>query len=109
MVLVYLKGRKTKFVLILILAFVIRLAGIVSRPIWYDEVFSILISEQGLSVNIGSTPIINTALLTVEEHLLTALYFTFYVDALFDPSALAQVARYSEIKNKPPRQFVFDF
>jgi mannosyltransferase len=34
---------------ILLLALGIRLLGIVSRPIWYDEAFSILFSEKGLS------------------------------------------------------------
>jgi len=33
---------------ILLLAFLVRLLGIVSRPIWYDEAFSILFSEKGL-------------------------------------------------------------
>lgn len=35
------------FLLILIVALIIRLLGIVSRPIWYDEAFAILFSEKG--------------------------------------------------------------
>ncbi|MBI5354313.1 MAG: glycosyltransferase family 39 protein [Chloroflexi bacterium] len=40
---------------ILILAFLIRLIGISSRPIWYDEAFSILFSEKGLRAMIYGT------------------------------------------------------
>ncbi len=45
----YLENPKTKLISILVFAFVIRLIGILSRPIWYDEVFSILFSEKGLN------------------------------------------------------------
>ena len=43
----------TKTVAILILALGVRLLGIISRPIWYDEAFSILFSEKGLSAAIA--------------------------------------------------------
>ena len=41
--------QKKRFILplILLLAFTIRLIGILSRPIWYDEAFAILFSEKG--------------------------------------------------------------
>lgn len=51
----YLKNPRTKIILIFIFAFAIRLAGIVSRPIWYDEAFSILFSEKGLSAMLYGT------------------------------------------------------
>ena len=38
-----------KVILIFILAFAVRLLGIATRPIWYDEAFSILFSEKGFS------------------------------------------------------------
>src|SRR5215208_5870554 len=40
---------------ILILALLIRLLGIATRPIWYDEAFSILFSEKGLSAMLYGT------------------------------------------------------
>ncbi len=40
---------------ILILALLVRLLGIASRPIWYDEAFSILFSEKGLSAMLYGT------------------------------------------------------
>ena len=51
----WLENPKTKLVLILALALVIRLAGIATRPIWYDEAFSILFSEKGLSAMLYGT------------------------------------------------------
>ncbi len=44
-----------KIVAILILAFGVRLLGIASRPIWYDEAFAILFSEKGLSAMLYGT------------------------------------------------------
>jgi len=44
-----------KFLLILLFAIIIRNAGIISRPIWYDEAFSILFSEKGPSAMIYGT------------------------------------------------------
>jgi mannosyltransferase len=40
---------KTSLLAILLLAVFLRLPGIVSRPIWYDESFSLLISQQDFS------------------------------------------------------------
>ena len=61
-------NQKTKLILILILAFVIRLAGISSRPIWYDEAFSILISEQGPSAILNGTLAVDSDSSAAEEH-----------------------------------------
>ena len=44
-----------KIAAILILAFFVRLLGIASRPIWYDEAFAILFSEKGLSAMLYGT------------------------------------------------------
>lgn len=73
----YLKSPKTKFVLILIFAFVIRLAGIVSRPIWYDEAFSVLLSEQGPSTILSGILVTDTNSSAAEEHP-PAYYFTLW-------------------------------
>ncbi|HUE98459.1 MAG TPA: glycosyltransferase family 39 protein [Anaerolineales bacterium] len=45
----------TKITAILILALFVRLLGIVSRPIWYDEAFSILFAEKGLGAMLQGT------------------------------------------------------
>ena len=37
----------SKIAAILLLALLIRLLGILSRPVWYDEAFAILFSEKG--------------------------------------------------------------
>ena len=50
-----LKNPKTKLVFILVLALGVRLVGIATRPIWYDEAFSILFSEKGVSAMIYGT------------------------------------------------------
>jgi uncharacterized membrane protein len=44
-----------KVLAILILALAVRLLGVLSRPIWYDEAFSILFSEKGLSAMLYGT------------------------------------------------------
>jgi 4-amino-4-deoxy-L-arabinose transferase-like glycosyltransferase len=49
------KDAKTRFLLILFMALLVRLLGIASRPIWYDEAFSILFSEKGLGQMIYGT------------------------------------------------------
>ena len=36
-----------KVIIVFILAWIVRVLGIASRPIWYDEAFSILFSEKG--------------------------------------------------------------
>lgn len=45
----------TKVVIILIVALCVRLLGIISRPIWYDEAFAILFSEKGVSAMLYGT------------------------------------------------------
>lgn len=44
-----------KVLAILLIALCVRLLGISSRPIWYDEAFSILFSEKGLSAMLYGT------------------------------------------------------
>src|SRR5215210_1960194 len=44
-----------KVISILILALCVRFLGINTRPIWYDEAFSILFSEKGLSAMLYGT------------------------------------------------------
>ncbi len=44
-----------KIAAILMLALFVRLLGIISRPIWYDEAFAILFSEKGLSAMLYGT------------------------------------------------------
>src|SRR5678816_2283970 len=44
-----------KITSILFLALLVRLLGIVSRPIWYDEAFAILFSEKGFSAMLYGT------------------------------------------------------
>jgi uncharacterized membrane protein len=44
-----------KVIAILVLAFAVRLLGIASRPIWYDEAFSILFAEKGLNAMLIGT------------------------------------------------------
>jgi len=46
---------RVSFALILLLATVVRLLGILSRPIWYDEAFSILFAEKGLDAMLYGT------------------------------------------------------
>ncbi len=41
--------------IILMLSLVVRLLGIISRPIWYDEAFSVLFSEKGLAAMLKGT------------------------------------------------------
>jgi mannosyltransferase len=63
-----LQNQKAKLIFILILAFAIRLAGISSRPIWYDEAFSILLSEQGPSAILSGTLAVDADSSAAEEH-----------------------------------------
>lgn len=73
----FLKSSKTKIAIILIIAFAIRLIGIASRPIWYDEAFSVLLSEQGPSTILNSTLATDVDLASAEEHP-PAYYFTLW-------------------------------
>jgi uncharacterized membrane protein len=62
------QNQKTKLVFILILALIVRLAGIASRPIWYDEAFSILLAEQGPSAILSGTLATDADSSAAEEH-----------------------------------------
>lgn len=50
-----LKKQQAGWIGILALAFVARLIGIISRPIWYDEAFSVLFSEKGIAAMLKGT------------------------------------------------------
>jgi mannosyltransferase len=63
-----LQNSRTKLVFILVLAFVVRLAGIASRPIWYDEAFSILLAEQGPAAILSGTLATDVDSSAAEEH-----------------------------------------
>lgn len=58
----------TSLFLILSLALVLRLIGIQSRPIWYDEAFSLLFAEQSPSEILNNTLFENSDLSAAEEH-----------------------------------------
>jgi 4-amino-4-deoxy-L-arabinose transferase-like glycosyltransferase len=64
----FLKSQKTKLVSVFILALVLRLAGIASRPIWYDEAFSVLLAEQGPSAILSGTLAADVDSSAAEEH-----------------------------------------
>lgn len=64
----FLQNPKTKLAFILVLALVIRLAGIASRPIWYDEAFSILLAEQGPAAILSGTLATDVNSSAAEEH-----------------------------------------
>jgi len=51
------RGRNFEIILltILVLGFLIRLPGLASRPMWYDEAFSVLFSRTGLSAMLEGT------------------------------------------------------
>lgn len=54
--------------LILTLALILRLAGAQTRPIWYDEAFSILLAEKGPAAILGGTLAADTNSSAAEEH-----------------------------------------
>ncbi len=54
--------------LILILALLLRLIGIATRPIWYDEAFSLLISEKGPNAILSGTLSTDADSTAAEEH-----------------------------------------
>lgn len=53
---------------ILLLATFIRFIGIASRPIWYDEAFSILFAEKGIDVIVSNTIAADSNASAAEEH-----------------------------------------
>ncbi len=68
---------KTKLILVFLLALTLRLAGVASRPIWYDEAFSILFAEQGPAAVLSGTLTPDADSATAEEHP-PAFYFTLW-------------------------------
>lgn len=72
-----LQNSKIKLVFILVFALVIRLAGITSRPIWYDEAFSVLLAGQGPSAILNGTLATDADSSAAEEHP-PAYYFTLW-------------------------------
>jgi 4-amino-4-deoxy-L-arabinose transferase-like glycosyltransferase len=64
----FLQSPKIRLGFILILALFIRLEGITSRPIWYDEAFSILLAEQGPAAIISGTLAPDADSSAAEEH-----------------------------------------
>jgi mannosyltransferase len=64
----------TVFFGLLLLAFIVRLLGIISRPIWYDEAFSILFSEKGPTAMLAGT--LSATGPAAEEHPLA--YYTMF-------------------------------
>jgi 4-amino-4-deoxy-L-arabinose transferase-like glycosyltransferase len=63
-----LQNPKTKLIFIIVLALGIRLAGIASRPIWYDEAFSALLAEQGPAAILSGTLANDVDSSAAEEH-----------------------------------------
>jgi mannosyltransferase len=59
---------KTKIILVLALALLMRLAGGASRPIWYDESFSILLAKQGPAAILSGTLATDIDSSAAEEH-----------------------------------------
>ncbi len=59
---------KTKLILILAFALLLRLVGISARPIWYDEAFSVLLAEQGPSAILSGTLAADADSSAAEEH-----------------------------------------
>ena len=62
------KKINTSLFLILSLALILRLIGIQSRPIWYDEAFSLLFAEQSPSEILNNTLFENSDSSAAEEH-----------------------------------------
>lgn len=51
----FLLGDEIAGIAVLLVALVVRLLGITSRPIWYDEAFAVLFSEKGLKAMLAGT------------------------------------------------------
>lgn len=59
---------QARLIAILLLALLVRLLGIASRSIWYDEAFSILLSEKGPSAILAGTLSVDSDVSAAEEH-----------------------------------------
>jgi 4-amino-4-deoxy-L-arabinose transferase-like glycosyltransferase len=64
----FFQNRGARVIFILALALAARLAGIASRPIWYDESFSLLIAEQGPAAILHGTLAADADSSAAEEH-----------------------------------------
>lgn len=91
-----LQNKKTKLIFILALALIIRLAGIASRPIWYDEAFSILLAEQGPTAILNGTLAADADSSAAEEHP-PAYYFMLWGWIQFFGNSLVSVRMLSVI------------
>ena len=69
-----LKNQRFGFVVVIAAALATRLLGIASRPLWYDEAFSVLFAEKGPGSMLVGT-LSSTATASAEEHPLA--YYTF--------------------------------
>ncbi len=68
-------GREiTASLVVFLLAFMVRLLGIASRPIWYDEAFAILFSEKGLKAMLAGTLTVDASGAAADIHPLA--YYT---------------------------------
>ena len=92
----FLQNPKTKLAFILILALVIRLTGIVSRPIWYDEAFSVLLAEQGPAAILSGTLASDVDSSASEEHP-PAYYFMLWGWMVFFGNSLISVRMLSVV------------
>jgi len=70
--------KQIPILLILFFALALRLIGIQTRPIWYDEAFSILLAEKGPAAILSGTLTPDTNSSAAEEHP-PAYYFTLWV------------------------------
>lgn len=61
---------KNKYILslIILIGFIFRSFGLLSRPIWYDEAFSVLLAEQGPDVILKGTLATDAGFSASEEH-----------------------------------------
>lgn len=69
--------KNSTLISIVFLALTLRLAGIASRPIWYDEAFSILLAEKGPSTILAGTLSVDADVSSAEEHP-PGYYFTLW-------------------------------
>jgi 4-amino-4-deoxy-L-arabinose transferase-like glycosyltransferase len=84
-----LRNPKTKLVIIIAFAFVVRLVGIASRPIWYDEAFSILLAEQGPAAILSGTLSTDADLSAAEEHPPAYYFMLWGWEQLFGSSVIS--------------------
>lgn len=88
--------QRGQLTLVILFGFLLRLAGIFSRPIWYDESFSILFSRQGLYAMLSGT-ISQTAGVAADVHplgyyILLSVWQTLFGDSLFVARFLSLLA-----------------